>query len=64
MLLQGLVDDASVPLWGGYLANVSATEFLGGPLQTGLPETIRGREFKDQYGTHFDTVTGIEDERT
>lgn len=48
--------------WGGYLANISATEFLES-YQAALPETIDGSEFKAQYGSHYDGVTAIDDSR-
>jgi galactokinase len=50
------IDDAR---WGGYLANVTPSEFEGGALGT-LPESIRGADFLDAYGGITDAVTHVE----
>ena len=49
-------------LRGGYLANLSASEFLES-FQKGLPEVYGGSEFKARYGSHFDSVTTIQDSK-
>ncbi len=45
--------------WGGYLANMSPSEFLSG-LSVSLPEEISGKEFVDRYGETADPVTQID----
>jgi predicted aldo/keto reductase-like oxidoreductase len=49
------------PLRGGYLANISPTEFEELYLSA-LPESMTGAQFKAQYGSHFDTVTSLVDD--
>jgi galactokinase len=53
------IDD---PLWGGYLANITPSEFEQhyAPL---LPERIEGAEFLSRYKGMTDTVTRVETER-
>ncbi|HKQ53278.1 MAG TPA: galactokinase family protein, partial [Pyrinomonadaceae bacterium] len=54
------IDD---PRWGGYLANLTPSEFEERFAQR-LAETLRGDEFLALYGGTTDTVTRIEPERT
>ncbi len=54
------IDD---PRWGGYLANLTPSEFEERFAQR-LDETLRGDEFLALYGGTTDTVTRIEPERT
>jgi galactokinase len=46
------------PLWNGYLANLSPARFRA-VYESGLPESIRGSEFLEQYPTHADPFTSV-----
>jgi galactokinase len=50
------------PRWGGYLANVTPSEFEQSYL-TRLPAQIRGDEFLSRYGGTTDPVTRVEPDR-
>jgi len=51
------------PYWGGYLANITASEF-DELYAARLPERIRGREFLSLYGGTTDTATRIVPDQT
>jgi L-arabinokinase len=51
------------PLWGGYLANVTPSEFEQ-RFTAELPESIHGAEFLARYGGTTDPVTRVEPART
>ncbi len=51
------------PRWGGYLANLAASEFAE-KFADRLPESVLGEEFLSHYGGTTDTVTCIEPGRT
>ena len=55
-----LIDDAR---WGGYLANVSPSEFEQ-KFAARLPEMMKGSDFLARYGGTTDTVTRVEPART
>lgn len=54
------VDD---PRWGGYLANLTPSEFQD-RFANNLPATIGGAEFLARYGRTTDTVTQVNPNRT
>jgi L-arabinokinase len=54
------VDD---PLWGGYLANITPSEFEQ-YYAARLPERIEGAEFLSRYKATTDTVTRVASERS
>ncbi|MDA0711745.1 MAG: GHMP kinase [bacterium] len=45
--------------WGGYLANVTPSEFEQ-HFQDKIPESLLGKDFLDRYGATTDTVTQID----
>jgi galactokinase len=53
------IDD---PMWNGYLANVTPSEFAQ-RFETQLPEKIRGSEFLARYGGTPDAVTRVDPTR-
>lgn len=48
--------------YGGYLANVTVSEWLSA-LSERVPERMNGAEFLRRYGVHLDSVTDIDPER-
>jgi L-arabinokinase len=53
----------SDPKWGGYLANISVSEFENA-YSACLPEMILGSEFLAKYGGTTDSVTQVDAKRT
>jgi L-arabinokinase len=59
----GILAQVDDPRWGGYLANITPSEFEQ-HYAAGLPERIEGAEFLSRYKCTTDTVTRVAPERS